>query len=97
MEVIKEANPCLTSPLRRDIGGQICKEKRKNMCRNMTSVKDLLPTFISQGAFLILSLVPGLLLSGAWTLWDPSPRHRETGDGSRSALITSPSGLKLSY
>ena len=30
MEAIQEADPCLTGPLRRDIGGPIYKGKRKN-------------------------------------------------------------------
>ena len=30
MEAIQEADPCLTKPLFRDIGGPICKGKHKN-------------------------------------------------------------------
>ena len=63
----------------------------------MTNVKGSLPTFISKGAFLILCLVSGLLLNGVWTLWDPSPKQQETGDGFWSTLITLPSELKLSH
>ena len=35
---------------------------------SVTNVKYLLPTFINQGALLVLCLVSGLLLSEAWTL-----------------------------
>ena len=63
----------------------------------MTNVRDLLLTFISQEAFLILYLAYGLLLSKGWTLWGPSPKQQETGDGYWSVLITLPNGLKLSH
>ena len=44
----------------------------------------------------ILCLASGLLSSGAWTLWGFSLKQREIGGGCWSALITSPSRMKLS-
>ena len=37
--------------------------------------------FTSLEGFSTLFLVHDLLLNGAWTLWGPSPKQQETGDG----------------
>ena len=63
-----EADPCLIGPLLRDIGGPICRKKHKTTWRSVTNVRGLLQTFINQKTFLTPYLVPGLLLSGVWTL-----------------------------
>ena len=41
VEVTQKADPCLTEPLHRDIGGWTCRRKHKNMWRSVSSAKDL--------------------------------------------------------
>ena len=77
VEVIQEEDPCLTGLLPKDIGGQTCKKRRRNMSRNAINVRGLRPIFTSLEGFSTLFLVRGLLLNGAWTLWDLSPRQWE--------------------
>ena len=68
VDVIQEEDPCLTGLLPKDIGGQTCKKRRRNMSRNAINVKGLRSIFIGLEGFSTLFLVHGLLLSGAWTL-----------------------------
>ena len=75
VEVIQEEDPCLTGPLPKDIGGQTCKKKRKSMSRNVIIVRGLRSIFTSLEGFSTLFLARGLLLNGAWTLWDLSPKQ----------------------
>ena len=63
----------------------------------MTNAKDLAQTFINQGASSILCPTLGLLLNGAWILYDISLRQQGIRDGCWSVRITSPSGLKLNH
>ena len=70
--VIQEENPCLIGLLPKNIGGQAYKKRHKNMLRNAISVKVLRPIFTSLERFSTLFLALGLLLNGAWTLWDLS-------------------------
>ena len=72
MEVIQEEDPCLTEILPKDIGGQTCKKRRRSMSRNAINVRGLRPIFISLEGFSTFFLACGLLLNGAWTLWDLS-------------------------
>ena len=62
----------------------------------MTNVRSMPQIFISQGVSSINCLTLGLLPSGAWTLWGHSLKQQEIGGDCWSALITLPSGLKLS-
>ena len=75
MEVIQEEDPCLTGLLPKDIGGQACKKRRRNMLRNAISVKGSRLIFTSLEGFSTLFLARGLLLNGAWILWDLSPKQ----------------------
>ena len=75
VEVIQEEDHCLTGLLPKDIGGQTCKKRRRNMSRNVINVRGLHPIFTSLEGFSILSLARGLLLNGVWTLWDLSPKQ----------------------
>ena len=68
--VIQEEDPCLIGLLPKDIGGQACKRRRRNMLKNAISVKSLRPIFTSLEEFSSLFLALGHLLNGAWTLWD---------------------------
>ena len=70
--VIQEEDPCLIGLLPKDIDGQACKKRRRNMLKNAISVKGLRPIFASLEEFSTLSLALGHLLKGAWTLWDLS-------------------------
>ena len=97
VEVIQEEDPCLTGVLPKDIDGQICKKRHKSMSRNTNSVRGLRLIFTSLEGFSTLFLVRGLLLNGAWTLWDLSPRQWEIINISLSAQIISLSGSKLSF
>ena len=63
--VIQEEDPYLIGLLPKDIGGQACKRRRKNMLRNATNVKDLRPIFTSLEKFSTLFLALGHLLNGA--------------------------------
>ena len=63
--VIQEEDPYLIGLLPKDIGGQACKRRRKNMLRNATTVKDLRPIFTSLEKFSTLFLALGHLLNGA--------------------------------
>ena len=73
--VIQEENPCLIKLLLRDIGGQACKRRYRNMLRNVISVKDSHQIFTNLEEFLILFLALVHLLNGAWTLWDLSQKR----------------------
>ena len=64
VEVIQEEGPYHTRPLHKDIGGQICRRKRRSMLGNVTSAKDSLQTSTSLEEFLTLSPALGLLLNG---------------------------------
>ena len=64
MEVIQEEDPNLIELLLKDIGGQACKKRCKNMLRNAINVKGLHPIFTSLEGFSTFFLVRGLLLSG---------------------------------
>ena len=75
VEVIQEEDPCLTGLLPKDIGGQTCKKRRRSMSRNAINVRGLSPIFTSLEGFSTLFLIRGLLLNGAWTLWDLSPKQ----------------------
>ena len=96
VRTIQEEDPCLIGLLPKDIGGQACKKRRKNMLRNAINVRGLRLIFTSLERFSTLFLVPGLLLNKAWTLWDLSPRQWEIKNSSLSAQIISLSGSKLS-
>ena len=72
MGVTQGEDPYLVGLLLRDIGGQVCKRRHRNMLRNVISVKDLCRIFTSLKEFPILLLALGCLLNGAWTLWDIS-------------------------
>ena len=74
-EVIQEEDLCLTGLLPKDIGGQTCKKRRRSMSRNAINVRSLRPIFTSLEGFSTLFLARGLLLNGAWTLWDLSPKQ----------------------
>ena len=65
VEVIQGEGHCLTGLLPRDISGQTCKKRRRNMSGNAISARGLHQTFISLEGSLTLCLVRGLLLSGA--------------------------------
>ena len=65
VEVIQEEDHCLTGLLPKDIGGQTCKKRRRNMSKNVTNVRGLHPIFISLEGCSTFFLVRGLLLSGA--------------------------------
>ena len=70
--VTQEEDPYLIGLLLRDISGQACKKRHKNMSRNVISVKDSRRIFTSLEEFSILFLALGHLLNGAWILWDLS-------------------------
>ena len=74
VEVIQKEDPCLIGLLPKDNGGQICKKRRRSMSRNAINVRGLRLIFTSLEGFLTLFLIRGLLLNGAWTLWDLSPK-----------------------
>ena len=63
VEVIQGEGPYHTRPLLKDIGGQICRRKRRSMLENVTSAKDLLQISTNQEEFLTLSPALGLLLN----------------------------------
>ena len=75
VEVIQEEDPCLTRLLPKDIGGQTCKKRRRSMSRNAINVRGLRPILTSLEGFSTLFLACSLLLNGAWTLWDLSPKQ----------------------
>ena len=64
VEVIQEEDHCLIGLLPKDIGGQICKKRRRNMSRNVINARDLHPIFTSLEGCSTLFLVRGLLFSG---------------------------------
>ena len=64
MEVIRGEGPYHIGPLLKDIGGQICRRKRRSMLENVTSVRGLLQTSTSLEEFLTLCPALGLLLNG---------------------------------
>ena len=65
VEFIQKEDHCLTGLLPKDIGGQTCKNRRRNMSRNAINARGLHPIFISLEGCSTLFLVRGLLLSGA--------------------------------
>ena len=95
MEIIHEEDPYHTVLLPKDIGGQTCKKRCRSMSRNAISVRGLRPIFTNLEGFSTLFLVHGLLLNGAWTLWDLSPKQWEIKNTSWSVQIISLSGSKL--
>ena len=68
VEVIRGEDPYLTGPLLKDIGGQACKKKHRNMLENVISVRDSHQTFTCLEEFLILFPALSLLLNGVWIL-----------------------------
>ena len=96
VEVIQEEDLCLTGLLPKDTGGQTCQKRCKSMSRNVINVRGLHLTFTSLEGFSTLFLVRGLLLNGAWTLWDLSPRQWEIKNTFLSVQIISLNGSKLS-
>ena len=95
MGVIQEEDPCLIGLLPRNIGGQACKRRYRNTLRNAINVKGSRQIFTSLEEFSILFLALGHLLSGAWTLWDFSPKRQEIKNTYQSVQTILPSGLKL--
>ena len=85
VEVIQEEDPCFIELLPKDIGGQTCKKKRRSMSKNAINVRGLRLIFSNLERFSTLFLVRGLLLNGAWTLWDLSLRQWEIKNTSLSA------------
>ena len=75
VEVIQEEDPYLTGLLPKDIDGQTCKKRHRSMSRNAINVRGLHPIFTSLEGFSTLFLARDLLLNGAWTLWDLSPKQ----------------------
>ena len=73
--VTQEEDPYFIGLLPRDIGGQTCKRRCRNMLRNAISVKGSRQIFTSLEEFSIDFLALGHLLNGAWTLWDLFPRR----------------------
>ena len=65
VEVIQEESHYLTGFLPKDIGGQTCKKRRRNMSRNAINARGLHLIFISLERCSTLFLVRGLLLSRA--------------------------------
>ena len=74
MEVIQEEDPYLTGLLPKDTDGQTCKKRRRSMSINAINVRGLRLIFTSLEGFSTLFLTRGLLLNGAWTLWDICPK-----------------------
>ena len=68
VEVIQGEGLYHTEPSHKDIGGQICRRKRRSVLGNVISAKDSLQISTNQEEFLTLSLALGLLLNGGWTL-----------------------------
>ena len=68
VEVTPEKDPYLPGPLLKDTGGKVYRKKRKNMSKNVISVRDSCQTFPSLEEFLILFPTLGLLLNGVWIL-----------------------------
>ena len=75
VKVIQEEDPCLIGLLPKGIGSQACKKRRRSMLRNAINVKGLRPIFTSLEGSSTLFLACDLLLNGAWTLWDLSPKQ----------------------
>ena len=67
-KVTQEKDLYLIEPLLKDISGQACKRRHKNMLGNVISVSDSRQTFTSLEDFLILFLALGLLLNRDWIL-----------------------------
>ena len=65
VEVIQGEGHCPTGLLPKDIGGQTCKKRHKNMSRNAINARGLHRIFINLEGCSTLCLVRGLLLSGA--------------------------------
>ena len=75
VKVIQEEDPCPIGLLPKDIGDQTCKKRCRSMLRNAINVKDLYLIFTNLEGFSTLFLARGLLLNGAWTLWNLSPKQ----------------------
>ena len=65
VEVIQEEDHCLTRLLPKDIGGQTCKKKCRNMSRNVINARDLHPIFTSLEGCSTLFLVRSLCSMGS--------------------------------
>ena len=94
--VTQEEDLCLTEPSLKDIGSRICRRKPKNMSRSVTNGKGLPQTSINQEGSLILYLILGRLLSGAWILQALSLKRQEIRDTYWSAQTILPNGQKPS-
>ncbi|XP_065635165.1 uncharacterized protein LOC136069941 [Quercus suber] len=66
VEAIHGVDFCLTEPLLRDIGGQACNRKHRNMLKSVTNAKDLHQTFTNRRESSILFSALGRLLNGVW-------------------------------
>ena len=65
VEVIQGEGHCLIGLFPKDIGGQTCKKRRRNMSRNAINARGLHPIFIGLEGYSTLFLVHGLSLSRA--------------------------------
>ena len=63
VEVIQEEDHCLTGLLPKDIGGQTCKKRHRDMSRNAINARGLHPIFTNLEGYSTFFLVCGLLLS----------------------------------
>ena len=68
VEAIRGAGPYHIGLLHKATGGRRCKKKHRTMQRSVTSARGLPQTFTNLGKSLILCLVLGLSLNGAWIL-----------------------------
>ena len=62
--VIQEEDPCRIELLPKDISGQTCKKRCRNMSRNGINARGMHPIFTSLEGFSTLFLICGLLLNG---------------------------------
>ena len=88
MEVIQGEGLYHTEPSPKDIGGQICRRKRRSILGNVISARDSLQISTNQEEFLILSPTLGLLFNGGWTLSALFLKPYETKSICWSAWIT---------
>ena len=68
VEVIRGVDCYRTELSPKGIGGPACKKRSKSMLKSVIKARDLLRTFTSLGVYLILYLVHGHWLNGAWIL-----------------------------
>ena len=68
MEAIQEEGLYHVEPSHKDIGGQICRRKRRSTLGNAINAKDMLQISINREEFLTLSPALGLLPNGGWIL-----------------------------